>query len=111
MLHPNEVIEGEGFYISYNASPIGCDSAQGETALVSQPKHGRGTFLILNGDHRAQYALLVPQGYESCLAYYCQCAPTLRSRWSEDQDMTADQLKEGEVADVLLAAITGGLLP
>jgi len=31
----NEVIEGSGFYISYNASPIGCDSPLGETALVA----------------------------------------------------------------------------
>ena len=101
----NEVIEGSGFYISYNASPIGCDSPLGETALVTQPAHGRGEFLILNGDHRAQYALLLPQGYAACLVYYQSCAPELRSRWSEDKDMTWDEIKEGEPEAILHSAL------
>lgn len=63
---PNEVLKGDGFYVSYNERDTdiyGCDT----TALVlGQMEH----FYILNGDHRARYAQIVHQGLDACLAYF-----------------------------------------
>lgn len=63
---PNSVIEGDGFYVSYNDVDThwyGCDT----TALVlGEMEH----FYILNGDHTKQYQRLIPQGLESCLEYF-----------------------------------------
>lgn len=64
----NSTIYGDGFYVSYNdydTGPelYGCDT----TALVFGQMQA---FYILNGDHRAAYAALIPQGYEACLDYF-----------------------------------------
>lgn len=63
---PNMIMDGDGFFVSYNdrdTDIYGCDT----TALVfGQMQH----FYILNGDHRAQYAPLVAQGYDACFAYF-----------------------------------------
>lgn len=62
----NSTIDGEGFYISFNDYDMwiyGCDT----TALVFGQMQ---TFYILNGDHRAAYAALIPEGFDACLDYY-----------------------------------------
>ncbi len=63
---PNLVLDGDGFYVSYNdrdTHVYGCDT----TALVVGQME---RFYILNGDHRTQYAALVGAGLHACLAYF-----------------------------------------
>lgn len=63
---PNSTVEGEGFYVSFNAVDIrlyGCET----TALVLGVME---KFYILKGDHRAQYAERMAQGFDACLAYF-----------------------------------------
>lgn len=66
ILLPNSVIDGDGFYISYNDYDLrtyGCDT----TALVVGQME---KFYILKGDHRAQYSPLIGEGLDACLAYF-----------------------------------------
>jgi len=63
---PNEIVEGDGFHVSYNCVDgeiYGCDT----TALVIGQMEA---FYILDGDHRQAYAALVPQGLKACLGYF-----------------------------------------
>lgn len=73
---PNMILNGDGFYVSYNdvdGAIYGCDT----TALVlGQMQH----FYILNGDHRAQYAKLVAQGFDACLAYFTDTIDQINER-------------------------------
>lgn len=62
----NSTIDGDGFYVSFNDYDMwiyGCDT----TALVFGQMQ---SFYILNGDHRAAYAALIPKGYDACLDYF-----------------------------------------
>lgn len=63
---PNETMDGDGFHVSYNnrdEAIYGCDT----TALVLGQMQ---RFYILDGDHRAAYAPLIPQGWDSCMEYF-----------------------------------------
>lgn len=63
---PNDVVDGDGFYVSFNCvdlSIYGCET----TALVVGQMQA---FYILNGDHRAAYAPLIPEGFEACMDYF-----------------------------------------
>jgi ABC-type sugar transport system substrate-binding protein len=63
---PNSIIDGDGFYVSYNdydTSIYGCDT----TALVFGQMQ---KFYILNGDHRSGYAPLIDEGFDACLAFF-----------------------------------------
>ena len=68
VVEPNQVQEGEDFYISYNDYDIaiyGCAT----TALV---KGQMEQFYILNGDHRKAYAPLIEKGFAACFDYFLQ---------------------------------------
>lgn len=80
----NRVLDGEGFYISYNANPGGgfslfaADGESGdETALVKD-----GTFYILNGDFCDDYERLAPDGFDACLSFYDEKKAEHGSAWS-----------------------------
>jgi hypothetical protein len=77
----NEVLDGDGFYISYaNTAAMGGWSGDGdgiETALVKN-----GNFKILNGDFRKQYEKLAPEGFDACLRFYEQQSAHADSTWS-----------------------------
>jgi hypothetical protein len=63
---PNDTIDGDGFYVSYNCRDeaiYGCDT----TALVFGQMQA---FYILNGDHMAAYADLIVDGFDACMAYF-----------------------------------------
>ena len=63
---PNTIESGDGFYVSYNdvdGEIYGSDT----TALVLGQME---RFHILNGDHRRQYAEIIPDGLDACLAYF-----------------------------------------
>jgi hypothetical protein len=65
---PNSVIGGDDFYISYNDHDIDIYGRDTTALVLGQMQH----FYILNGDHRLQYAKLVPQGLDACLAYFSE---------------------------------------
>ena len=83
-LSSNEVLDGDGFYISYNPSPFqgnkffGSDKGNSETALCREHK-----FYILNGDYRKQYEELIPQGFEKCKEFFDSQPVESVSSWSE----------------------------
>lgn len=81
-LGSNFVLEGAGFYISFNPCPgggsfFGSDDGGPETALCEGDN-----FHILNGDYRAQYEKLLPQGLEACMRFYAQQSAHADSSWS-----------------------------
>ena len=77
------------FYVSYNATDYRIYGDE-TTALVWGQMQG---FYILNGDHRAAYADLIPQGWAACYAYYLS-RPDLHNSMSDRQfpPLTAAQL-------------------
>ena len=70
----NKILEVDDFYISFNsfidsyASTIEgfqSDDNSSETARCRNRE-----YYILNGDYRAEYENLAPQGYAACYAFY-----------------------------------------
>lgn len=73
-LSNNSILEGDGFFISFLPANNGLnqlmpgfasDDGSDETAIIKD-----GNYYILNGDFREQYLMLVPHGFEKCLAFY-----------------------------------------
>jgi hypothetical protein len=99
----NEVLQGDGFYISYNShtgrhayssvlTVVGniLKKLHGdgkylkngeETALVLESLNGRRAFYILEGDFRKEYEKLLDKGFETCKKFY-DSKPELHSNWS-----------------------------
>ena len=81
----NYILRGDGFYVSYNGNPGASlfgrffDSDEGgpETALVHDDD-----FHILNGDYRADYERLAPDGFDACKRFYDATAAHANSSWS-----------------------------
>lgn len=80
------VLEGDGFYISYNPDTsnvlMGFGAGEGsgeETALCHD-----GKYFILNGDYREDYEKLIDQGYEACKKFYDE--RNNHSKWSKPYD-------------------------
>lgn len=83
----NYVLSGDGFYISYNPdtsagvlASLGPGDEPEETALCR-----RGRYLVLNGDFRASYEKLVPQGYDACKQFYDRQSAHAQSSLSSDK--------------------------
>ena len=77
----NMLANGDGFWISYRADTgfmgrvfSGDDGS--ETALCHN-----GKYYILNGDWRDQYAEVINQGFDACLAVFLKNAEH-KSSWS-----------------------------
>ena len=87
----NEVLEGNGFWISYNPCPLGSDSA--ETALCIGDENAT-SYLILNGDFRQQYAELVDKGLSECIEFYKSKKAEFQSFWSSDRDLNGNEVIE-----------------
>lgn len=87
----NEVLQGDGFYISYNHKPGGlvsmfaADNDSDETALVSDndPEHH---YRILNGDFREAYELIIDLGFDACLDLFEKFKDKRGSSWSTHLD-------------------------
>lgn len=79
----NDVLQCDGFFISYNPSPgmgfsvFAGDDGSSETAIVAD-----GKFYILNGDFREEYAALCEQGLAACMQFFAS-KPELVSSWSD----------------------------
>ncbi len=82
----NSVLDGDGFFVSYNPSPgMGLsmfkgDGGSDETALV-RPDDEKNKYRILNGDFRQEYEDLVDKGFNACLAIFEQ-NKECESSWS-----------------------------
>lgn len=87
----NQILRGDGFYVSYASGsglsvlgPLGGDGGSDETALVIKTNSGeRNTFLVLNGDFRAEYETRVPNGVDACIAFYNEQKAMHASSWDE----------------------------
>jgi len=82
---PNTTYQGAGFYVSHNDRDVSIYGAV-TTALVLDNMEA---FYILNGDHRAGYAKLIPQGLDACLAYFRKHI-NQKSKFSDTPPATAD---------------------
>ena len=92
-LRNNEVLEGDGFYISYNkdtgtdhlggmltelGNTLGANLKDGtETALCYE-----GRFDILEGDFRKEYEEAFPQGLGACKEVFKKHEAEHRSNWT-----------------------------
>jgi hypothetical protein len=63
---PNVVMDGDGFYVSYNSHDVGIYGCATTALVLGQMQK----FYILKGDHRGQYADLISRGFDACLEYY-----------------------------------------
>ncbi len=91
----NYLLDGEGFYVSYNPNTCGSllgsffggDGDGEETALcVPKGRKDGGTlYLILNGDFREDYEKLAPQGLDACKAFFEGHKGAHRSSWTQDE--------------------------
>ncbi|ORE47683.1 hypothetical protein BKN49_05660 [Pseudomonas aeruginosa] len=66
LITPNVVMDGDDFYISYNGVDAAIYGGQTTALVIGQMQ----AFYILDGDHQAAYADLIPQGLSACLAYF-----------------------------------------
>ena len=108
-LSDNEVLNGKGFYISYNSdtstSKMGLgmflnklgglmggleDDGRAETALVKKGK--KNVFYILNGDFRKQYEKLFPS-FNKCLKFFMENKENW-SKWSTGIEESLEEDKE-----------------
>ena len=86
----NQLLKGEGFFISYNSNPgmglsrFDGDDNSDETALV-KPDDPDNRYRILNGDYREKYEKLFPLGFETCLEFYNKESSHSGSSWSTNQ--------------------------
>jgi len=83
----NEVLEGDGFFISYNPNPgvgfslFASDKGSDETALVKEDDPNN-KYRILNGDYRKEYKKLVLCGFKACVDFYNKQCEKHGSTWS-----------------------------
>ena len=66
LISVNSIMEGDGFYVSYNAHDFSVYGSDTTALVVGQMQK----FYILNGDHRESYSIFVKQGFEACLSYF-----------------------------------------
>ena len=64
----NTVIDGEGFYVSYNNYDTALYGDVTTALVIGQMEH----FYILYGDHRKNYIPLINKGIDACLLYFKQ---------------------------------------
>ena len=83
----NQVLSGNGFYISFNSLPgefilsFRSDDDSCETALVKRVG-GHKRFYILNGDFRKEYEKLVSKGFKACMEFFRSKEKEHKSSWS-----------------------------
>jgi hypothetical protein len=80
---PHFVLEGDGFYVSYNKSVYGglLSEPTEETALVKEEEKD-DVYYILNGDFRKEYEKLASRGFEACLRFFKEKEKHYGSEWS-----------------------------
>ena len=63
---PNQTIDGNGFYISYNDYDTRTYGSDTTALVLGQMQH----FYILNGDHSAEYSKLIHARFDACFSYF-----------------------------------------
>lgn len=103
--YDNEVLEGDGFYISYNPRPCAgmhlfmSDKSGPETAIVFiDGPGGRERYLILNGDFRSEYEAAADGGLEACKRVY-ESHITHKSSWTTPQEEEDERPNETHETD------------
>ena len=82
----NSVLDGDGFFISFNTNPccgfdgFESDNNSSETALVNRSSDI--AYRILNGDFRQEYEAVIDDGWDACLAVYEKHETEHRSSWT-----------------------------
>ena len=101
----NQIIQGKGFYLSYNPSAgkrLFEEALAAIVSVISGEEYGSGVgetalhvdeydeylggscWFILNGDFRDEYAAAFPGGLPAVLAVYAKHKAASRSNWSTD---------------------------
>lgn len=82
--YPNEVVESgnDEFYISYNIIDHMIYGSITTAIVIGQMQH----FYILNGDHRKEYAALIPKGLIACLTYFLEHSDLI-NKYSEKVEL------------------------
>lgn len=96
----NSVLQGKGFYVSYNPSTSGKFNegltelatilgSKGlkngeETALVQEGM--ANTFYILTGDFREEYEQLIDEGFDACLEFFRSMKSEFGNSWSTNEE-------------------------
>ena len=89
----NEVLVGDGFYVSYMPPGGGAvltrlfdaDDGGSETALCIRGDK-KTAYFILNGDFRAEYEKAIALGLDACKAVFTKHESKHRSSWSEPSE-------------------------
>lgn len=63
---PNDTLNGDGFYISYNNYDSAIYGSDTTALVVGQME----AFYILNGDHMGEYFRRIGEGFDACLDYF-----------------------------------------
>jgi len=63
---PNDVIKGNGFYISYNNRDTYIYGSDTTALVIGQMEK----FFILNGNHVKEYKSLINKGLKECTTYF-----------------------------------------
>lgn len=83
-LGTNQVLHGDGFFISYNpdttaghggaltmlGNVLGGDLKDGEETALVKKGAKKNTYSILTGDWRKEYEALVDKGYDACYKFF-----------------------------------------
>ncbi len=93
-LSGNEILDFDGFFISYlppggfGISMFAADGDGGETALVVMDgganKVSGNSYYILNGDWRKDYEKVAQKGLKACMDFYKRKKRNHGSSWSQE---------------------------
>lgn len=83
---PNETIQADGFYVSYNDTDYDIYGSDTTALVFGQMER----FFILNGDHRRQYLDLMKDGFHACLDYFKTLPANHRSDSVDDPILYRD---------------------
>jgi len=79
----NAILEGEGFFVSYNPSPgMGLAMFQSDTGGAETALCYNNRFDILNGDFRKDYEKIVGKGLGACQEFYKIKESECNSSWT-----------------------------
>ena len=76
----NEILQGEGFFISYNPRPV-IGNGRSETALVVK-ENGVTKFYILEGNWKKNYEAVYKKGLDACKTIFNNLKSRYKSSWS-----------------------------
>lgn len=98
-LGSNSILEGDGFYVSYNpntssehniltdmANMLGADVDDGEETALVKEEDPTNIFYILTGDFRKEYEQIVDKGFADCLKFFKEMQSKFGNNWSTNEE-------------------------